>query len=219
MDLALFDFDSTITTRDTFADFIRFAAPRRRRAWGGPLLAPLALGYRLGWVSGHAIRASAVRVGLAGMPAARARAHGRRFADQVLARILRPQAMARIDWHRARGDRVVVVSGALELYLAPWCEAHGLEWLCSRLDECQGRLTGRYLGEQCVADAKVARVRAAIDTEGYRAIHAYGDSPDDHAMLRLAQHAHYRWQPWVDPEAAPSTSLRPDGGSPGRRRA
>jgi hypothetical protein len=31
MDLALFDFDGTITTGDTFTPFLRFAIPRRRR--------------------------------------------------------------------------------------------------------------------------------------------------------------------------------------------
>lgn len=200
MDLALFDFDSTITTRDTFAEFIRFAAPRSRHLWGGPLLAPLAMGYRMGWVSGHLLRASAVRVGLGGVPLAVARAHGERFAEEVLATIERPEIMARIAWHRERGDDIMVVSGALDLYLAPWCRSHGLRWLCSELEVVEDRLTGRYRGEQCVADAKRQRVLGAVDLARYAAIHAYGDSPDDHAMLRMAQHAHYRGQPWVDPK-------------------
>lgn len=200
LDLALFDFDSTITTRDTFAEFIRFAAPRSRHLWGGPLLAPLAMGYRMGWVSGHLLRASAVRVGLGGVPLAVAQAHGERFAEEVLATIERPEIMARIAWHRERGDDIMVVSGALDLYLAPWCRSHGLRWLCSELEVAQDRLTGRYRGEQCVADAKRQRVLGAVDLARYAAIHAYGDSPDDHAMLRMAQHAHYRGQPWVDPK-------------------
>lgn len=204
MDLALFDFDSTITTRDTFAEFIRYAAPRWRVPWGVPLLAPLALGYRRGWVTGHLIRASAVRVGLGGMPLEVAQDRGARFSDEVLATIERPEVMARIAWHRARSDEILVVSGALDLYLAPWCRRHGLRWLSSELEVANGRLTGRYRGEQCVADAKRKRVLAAVDLAAYGAIHAYGDSPDDHAMLRMAQHAHYRGEAWVDPRAGGS---------------
>lgn len=199
MDLALFDFDSTITTRDTFAEFIRFAAPRSRHLWGGPLLAPLVMGYRMGWVSGHLLRASAVRVGLGGIPLQQAQAQGERFAHEVLRTIERPECMAHIDWHRSRGDHILVVSGALDLYLGPWCRVHGLAWLCSELETAHGRLTGRYRGEQCVADAKRKRVLGAVDLGQFRAIHAYGDSPDDHAMLRLAQHPYYRGEPWVDP--------------------
>jgi phosphatidylglycerophosphatase C len=78
--LALFDFDSTITTRDTFADFIRFAAPRSRRWLGMVLLTPLLLVYRAGLVSGHLLRASAVRVGLRGLSLTRAQALGEQFA-------------------------------------------------------------------------------------------------------------------------------------------
>lgn len=196
MDLALFDFDGTITTRDTFADFIRHAAPRSRRLWGNALLLPLLVGYRLGAVSGHLLRASAVRVGLGGLPEAEAHARGERFAGEVLETLLRPEVMARIDWHRRRGDRVIVVSAALDLYLAPWCRRHGLELLCSRLAVQGGRLSGAYLGPQCVAEEKARRVQAALQLGDYAQIHAYGDSPDDHALLRLAHHASYRGQPW-----------------------
>lgn len=195
-DLALFDFDSTITTRDTFADFIRYAAPRSRRLWGNALLLPLFLGYRVSMVSGHVIRASAVRVGLGGLSVDEAHDRGERFASEVLETLLRPEVMARIDWHRERGDRVIVVSGALDLYLAPWCRRHGLEVLCSRLATTAGRLSGAYLGPQCVAEEKARRVRATLQLADYAEVHAYGDSPDDHALLRLAHHARYRGRPW-----------------------
>ncbi|MCU0755156.1 MAG: HAD-IB family hydrolase [Xanthomonadales bacterium] len=196
MDLALFDFDSTITTRDTFADFIRYVAPRSRRLWGNALLLPLLVGYRLGVVSGHVLRASAVRVGLGGLTKAEAHARGEAFAVEVLEKLLRTEVMARIDWHRQRGDRVVVVSGALDLYLAPWCRRHGLEVLCSTLAVQDGRLTGAYRDTQCVAEEKARRVHALLKLEDYGQVHAYGDSPDDHALLRLAHHASYRGRPW-----------------------
>ena len=41
MNLALFDFDGTITTREMLPDFFRLAIPRRRRLAGQVLLAPL----------------------------------------------------------------------------------------------------------------------------------------------------------------------------------
>ncbi|MEN5061004.1 HAD family hydrolase [Luteimonas sp. TWI1416] len=200
MNLALFDFDGTITTKETFADFIHFAVPPVRLGMGKVLLAPLVIGYRTGRVSGNLMRGSAVRIGLAGMPVDRAQALGRRFADEVLLGLQRPNVMSRIEWHKARGDRVVVVSGALELYLAPWCERHGLELICSRLEVREGRLTGSYAGNQCVADEKARRVRETIDTSLYEEIYAYGDTSDDFAMLRLAKHADFRGRVWMDPE-------------------
>jgi phosphatidylglycerophosphatase C len=60
-----------------------------------------------------------------------------------------------------------------------------------------GVATGRYEGAQCVAEEKACRVRAAINLASFNQIYAYGDSPDDYAMLRLAHQAIYRWRPWV----------------------
>ncbi|HEY1036021.1 MAG TPA: HAD family hydrolase [Pseudoxanthomonas sp.] len=193
MDLALFDFDGTLTTRETFPDFMRYAVARPRLLVGGVLLAPVVFGYRRGWIAGNPTRASIVQVGLRGVDAARLRAQGDAFAREVLPDVLRPEAMARLAWHRERGDRIVVVSGGLDVYLAPWCATQGIELLCSVLAERNGRITG-YAGAQCVGEEKVRRVRALCDPQGYAAIHAYGDTHEDNAMLSMAHHRTYRGQ-------------------------
>ena len=192
-DLALFDFDGTLTTRETFPDFMRYAVARPRLIVGRVLLAPVVFGYRRGWVAGNPTRASIVQVGLRGVDAARLRAQGEAFAREVLPSVLRPEAMARLAWHRDRGDRIVVVSGGLDVYLAPWCAAQGVELLCSVLAERDGRITG-YAGAQCVGEEKVRRVRALCDPQAYAAIHAYGDTHEDQAMLAMAHHRTYRGQ-------------------------
>jgi HAD superfamily hydrolase (TIGR01490 family) len=190
--LALFDFDGTITTRETMADFMYHAVPRRRQAWGKLLLAPCVAGYRLGLVSGVAVRAAVVRVGFAGMPVGVLRRRGERFAAAVLPELLRAQAMERIRWHQRQGDTTVVVSGGLDAYLAPWCRAHGLALICSALEQREGRLTGRYLGAQCVGEEKARRVRAAYRLDGHERIFAYGDTHEDLPLLALAHHRFYR---------------------------
>ncbi|ECP5059854.1 HAD family hydrolase, partial [Escherichia coli] len=55
MSLALFDFDGTITTRETMPDFVRRSVSRRRLLVGQLLLAPLVLGYKIGILSGTLI--------------------------------------------------------------------------------------------------------------------------------------------------------------------
>lgn len=48
MNLALFDFDGTITTRGTYLDFIHFAVSRTRKVVGTAALTPWVVGYRMG---------------------------------------------------------------------------------------------------------------------------------------------------------------------------
>ncbi len=152
------------------------------------------LGYKLGLVSGVAVRRRVTTHVLGGREATAIRALGARYARERLPRVLRPEAMARMDWHRQRGDRIVVVSASLDVYLVPWCRAHGLELICSELQTDGDRLTGTYRGDDCAGAAKAARVRERLALPDYGRIYAYGDTIEDRELLALAHHPVYRWQ-------------------------
>lgn len=194
MNLALFDFDGTITTRETFPDFMRFAVTPRRLALGQLLLAPLIVGYKLGVVPGPRVRSSVVNFGFRGVAEAGVMQAGEAFARDVLPLLLRPVALQRIQWHKAQGDTVVVVSGGFDAYLSHWCKQHGLALICSKLESARGVLTGRYLGEQCVGTEKCRRVRETYDVDGFPVVYAYGDTSEDLEMLGMAQEKYFRWQ-------------------------
>ncbi|MHB1059133.1 MAG: HAD family hydrolase [Rhodanobacter sp.] len=194
MNLALFDFDGTITIREMFADFMHFAVAPRRLAVGRLVLAPVVIGYRLGIVSAHAIRSRAVRFGFRGEPLARVGRMGKRFAREVLPGVLREHAMERIAWHKAQGDVVVVVSGALDVYLEHWCREHGLALICSELEVADGRLTGRYRGRQCVGPEKPRRVLDRYDLGDFGQVYAYGDTREDLDLLGIADRKYFGWR-------------------------
>ncbi|MBN8224511.1 MAG: HAD family hydrolase [Xanthomonadales bacterium] len=189
MDLALIDFDHTVTTCDTYSRFLRGVATPRQQAGAKWSVGPWLAGYRIGLVSAAVLRTRVTRVAFAGRDAAEIEKAARHYADEVLPGLLRPWMMARIAWHRERGDDLLLVSGSLDLYLRPWCERHGLGLLCNRLEVVDGRLTGRYLGGDRGAH-KAADIRAARELTRYPRIHAYGDSREDRPMLALA---HARW--------------------------
>ncbi len=210
MDLALFDFDHTITDRDSFSAFLRLHVPPRRRFWGALLLAPLMLGYyRLKCVRGTTLRKAAVRVGLSGMDRKALAAAARAYADEELPRFMRPVAIERIRWHQARGDTVVVVSASLDLYLREWCRRQGIALICSQLGHRGGRLTGRYRGVDCGGAHKARRILKRYRLADYGAVHAYGDSEEDDDMLALADHPVHRWQGFdlLDAQGAPGGGL------------
>lgn len=194
MNLALFDFDGTISERELFADFVGRAVPAQRLRSGRWRFAPLVLGYKLGLVSGSTVRARVVDYGFRGLDGASVEQAGQRFADEVLPGAIRPEALQRIAWHREQGDTVVVVSGAFDVYLRHWCERYGLDLICSALEAEDGVLTGRYRGAQCVGKEKPRRVSERYDLSRYAQIYAYGDTREDLDMLALAHRRWYRWQ-------------------------
>jgi HAD superfamily hydrolase (TIGR01490 family) len=199
LDLALFDFDGTITITETYPLFMRRAVPRSRLVLGAIVLAPWLVGYKLGRVSGQRVRASMVRIGLKGVGESQIGMAGAAFARDVLPHVTRPVAMERIQWHQDRGDRVVIVSAALDVYLRPWARPLGIDVVCSRLESANGVLTGRYVGADCCGPEKARRVREQYDLTTFNAVYAYGDTDEDHELLQLASHRVYRWTAQVEP--------------------
>jgi len=189
MDIALVDFDHTVTTCDTYGRFLRSIATPEQLDGAAWRIGPWMAGYRLGLVPAAALRTRVTRLAFAGRDATEIATAAANYAQDTLPGLLRPQMMERLAWHRDRGDRLVLVSGSLDLYLQPWCERHGLELVCNRLESADGRLTGRYLGGDRGAH-KAADIRARYDLAGYGRVFAYGDSHEDRPMLALA---HERW--------------------------
>lgn len=192
MNLALFDFDGTITFEDSFAPFLYFAAPGRV-ALGTALLSPLLAAYRLGCVPATTVRAACAFVGFRGRRQDELRELGARYA-KTLSQIVRPEALEKIRWHQARGDTVVVVSASLHPYLSSWCSELGVDLICTELEVKGGILTGRYCGSDCTGREKARRVQARYELSRYSIIYAYGDTPEDAELLGLAHRRYFCWR-------------------------
>ncbi len=213
MDLALFDFDGTITSKGTYPGFVRFAVGTRRKIVGGLILSPLIIGYRLRLVSDRAIRKAMSRVAFRGEEPDRLRRFGGRYAAEVLPGLIRPQALERIAWHKARGDRIVVVSASLDMYLVPWCRMTGVDVICTQLEVSDGLLTGRYVRGDCCGEEKVRRIRDLYTLADYVTVHAYGDTEEDRDMLEMADRKFFRWEEVREVPAVSFATRRGDGGT------
>lgn len=190
--LALFDFDGTLTDRDSFADFVRQQCSVPGLIWAGLRLGPAVMAMQAGlrsrqWSKEQVIRHCFVPMGAAGF-ADRAQA----YASQRVPEILRAKGLQCLRAHRDQGHRVVVVSASPEDWIAPWCAAEGVECLATRLERKNGELTGAIAGENCRNGEKVRRLCELLDLAAYGEIHAYGDSAGDREMLAIADHPHFR---------------------------
>ncbi|MET0794505.1 MAG: HAD family hydrolase [Polyangiaceae bacterium] len=193
MNIALFDFDGTITFKDTFTPFIYFASSGMRLALGTVLLGPMILGYKLGLIAAPKMRAAIARIAFQGRRESELKALGACYSATLPA-LVRPEALEKIRWHQANGDVVVVVSASLGAYLRHWCAGHGLELICAELESKDGVLSGRYAGGDCTGSEKARRVRERYDIERYPIVYAYGDTNEDRELLSLATKRFFRWK-------------------------
>jgi len=186
--LAAFDLDGTLTRRDTLLPFL-VRTVGAGRTYGAVLAAsgPLARAAARGGEHRDTAKAAVLRRVLAGASAAALAEAAEAYAEDVVAHGLRPDMRARVDWHRAEGHELVLVSASPELYVAPIGRRLGFdEVLATRLEvDADGLLTGRLLGPNCRGPEKVARLRQWRG-EALRLAYAYGDSSGDTEMLGLA---------------------------------
>lgn len=88
----------------------------------------------------------------------------------------------------------MVVSASLDDYLRPWCDAQGVDVICTQLEARDGRLTGSYVGGDRCEEEKARRIRERYALADYVTVHAYGDTEEDRQMLELAHAGYFCWE-------------------------
>lgn len=190
--LALFDFDGTITTTDSYAQLLRFIVGDLRFAAGVGLLSPLLAGFKLGILPNYLVKPIVTKWFLNGLDREKFNELAQSFVKERLNRLVRPAAMKKILWHLQQQHRVIVVSASFEDYLKFWCEQHRLELIGTRLEWADECITGKFASPNCYGPEKVRRIREYLDLSEYDEVYAYGDSRGDKEMLEIAGHKGYR---------------------------
>jgi phosphatidylglycerophosphatase C len=189
-DVAAFDFDGTIIRRGSAFGFLTAVRGRRRAlAAAVGLLPRLAYAAAAGGAAADRTKERLFERVLTGVEAGHLDRVAHAYAEQLLDRV-RPDVAARLEWHRARGDAVLVVSASPEVYVGLVGRRLGADGvLATRLavgDD--GRLTGRYDGANCRGREKLRRLRRWIGGSGLATprLWAYGNSRGDLSMLEAA---------------------------------
>jgi phosphatidylglycerophosphatase C len=190
-DVAAFDFDGTLTDGGSVLDFLVAVRDLRTVVTATTVLAPrLARGALAGGAMADTTKELLFERVLAGLPVGWVDEASARFARNHLARHLRTEVRDRFDWHRKRGDRVVIVSASPEAYVHVAGDLLGADGvIATRLAvDDRGLLTGRYEGANCRGAEKVRRLQSWMEEDGTSPdrLWAYGNSRGDLRMLHAA---------------------------------
>ncbi|HXQ76162.1 MAG TPA: HAD-IB family hydrolase [Acidimicrobiales bacterium] len=189
--VAAFDFDGTLTRGGSVWPFLVAVRGRRRVATAAAALMPkLAVGAALGGRYADDAKEALFRRTLAGLPAAEVAERAAAFGRAHYRRHARVEVRERMEWHRARGHRLVIVSASPDCYLIPLARDLAVDTVvATRLAVgTDGRLTGGYDGKNCRGHEKLRRVRRWIDdiagpTDVAPVLWAYGNSAGDRQLL------------------------------------
>ena len=187
-----FDFDGTLTVRDSFTAFLRHRAGAAGWMLGLARIAPALAAYVADRDRGR-IKAATAREFLGGLPRETLEQEAAAFADAVWDRFMRPDALDVWNAWGERGAHRVIVTASPETTVAPFARRLGAEALLGTqmVFDAHDRVTGAFAGPNCRGEEKVRRLRAAYGDD-LRLAAAYGDTSGDTEMLAIADEAGFR---------------------------
>lgn len=192
MIVAFFDFDGTITKRDTFLDFVSFSMGRMTMVKGILFHFFSALGYQLKIVSGHKIKEQLLSYYFKNKSSHEFQKLGEEYAQHRLSEIIYPKALDKINWHKNQGHKVVVVTASIAQWVEPWCNQHNLELIATEVAIEDGILTGKLKGKNCIGIEKVNRIYEAYDVQYITYSYGYGNSSGDRELLAMVNEKYYK---------------------------
>jgi HAD superfamily hydrolase (TIGR01490 family) len=185
--IVAFDFDGTITRKDTFAAFIKFARGKAAFYRGFIRYSPLLAAYKLRLYPNWKVKQKIIEYFLKDMPKDEFTALGHRFTG-VINRLVRPEMMAAIRTYRQQGTVVYVISASIENWIAPWCRSMGINRIIATRMETgpDGLLTGRFSTKNCYGPEKVVRLLEKEPDRNSYTLFVYGDSRGDRELMAFA---------------------------------
>ena len=190
--IAFFDFDGTVTRKDTLLEFIKFSRGSLRFYLGFLINSPILIAYKIGIISNQTAKEWMLRYFFSGKRLESFQQQCDLFAVQVLPSLLRSKAINEINKLREFGADVVIVSASAENWIKRWTDSLNLQLLATKLVTKNEKITGRIDGKNCHGHEKVSRIKEKFNLADYSDIYCYGDTAGDKPMLDLGSIRFYK---------------------------
>jgi len=186
--IAVFDLDGTITRRDTFLPYLRGWLRRHpRRGWLWAILAAF-WRYAFGDRDRGRLKSDLIRRLMSGATQAAVAGWSHEFVGGLDDEMLCPGALAVIERHRHAGDRLVLLSASVDLYVPLIGTRFGFdETICTGVAWRDGRLDGGLTTPNRRAAEKLRCIELLRARYPGAAIAAYGNSGSDLLHLRAVE--------------------------------
>ncbi len=204
-----FDFDGTLTKKDTLIEFIKYTMGIPRFLMGFLLHSPLLVLMRLHLYPNWKAKQKIFKHFFGGMTIEEFDDCCINFAAHNLY-LLRFDGIHKIQEAQRKHERVFVVSASIDNWVRPFFMFQilaNVEVLGTQIEVIDGKVTGRFKTPNCYGEEKVRRIQEALTSiatkerkeSSYQPfdrcryeIEAFGDSRGDKELLAFADQGHYK---------------------------
>jgi len=190
--IAFFDFDGTVTRKDSLLEFIKYSKGNFSFYFGFLLHSPFLIAYKLQLLSNQRAKEMMLGYFFGKMPVDEFNKLCEQFINEKMPSLIRPKALKEIKKLKEGGAEVVIVSASPENWLNSWCRSIGVKCIATRLAINENKISGRIDGLNCHGEEKVRRINEIYDLKTFSSVYGYGDTHGDKPMLSIADYRFYK---------------------------
>lgn len=193
MKVYAFDFDGTLTKKDTFLAFIEYAKGYGKTFWGFFLFSPILILMKLRLFPNWKAKQMVFSWFFKGMNINEFNQICHEFADRNQ-RIIRTRGWDTIRKALANGEQVIIITASIENWVKPFFKEFGnqIKVEGTKIDVRINQITGQFLTQNCYGVEKTKRLKEVFPYRQAYELIAFGDSNGDRYLLNEADESHYK---------------------------
>lgn len=193
MKVYAFDFDGTLTKKDTFLAFIEYAKGYGKTFWGFFLFSPILILMKLRLFPNWKAKQMVFSWFFKGMNINEFNQICHEFADRNQ-RIIRTRGWDTIRKALANGEQVIIITASIENWVKPFFKEFGnqIKVEGTKIDVRINQITGQFLTQNCYGVEKTKRLKEVFPYRQAYELIAFGDSDGDRYLLNEADESHYK---------------------------
>ena len=192
--VAYFDFDGTITTRDTLVPFILYVVGYSRFILKLPVILIIIVAYLLKIINNEEAKERFLILMIKGISRNYLEKKAREFALLKLDKYINTNIYNKLEYHAEHKHSIIIVSANLAIYLRYWVKKHYLSGvIATEIDFNNNLATGKLKTKNCYGVEKVHRIRSYLQDNSkiYAYSYGYGNSRGDHELLDFVDEPYY----------------------------
>lgn len=190
--LYCFDFDGTLTYKDTMFMYLKFYDPTKFRLQFLKHV-PLFVLLKLRLAETEKVKKSFIGSILKGQTQEKIEKKSRQFFEAHYPKVVRENALDFIKNIDHENTQSLLVTASLDIWAKPFADAFNMKLLATQAEFKNGVFTGNFIGRNCNGNEKLARIQTEIRDKKYDKIIAFGDTSGDKPMLKWANEGHYQF--------------------------
>lgn len=191
MRIEAFDFDGTLTNRDTLLEFIRYTNGNVPFIFAILIFSPLLILMKMHLYPNWKVKQKIFSYFYKGLSVIDFNQYCKDFASDKKY-ILRKEGVNAVRKAIKEGEKVLIVSASIDNWVKPFFEGLNVSVLGTKIEVKEDLITGRFLTKNCYGVEKVNRINEVCPSRNDYTLLAYGDSRGDKEMLEYADKGYYK---------------------------